>query len=135
MDIHVGRNDRFNGGRPVPKEIEGYHGSFGSKDSFKRGFSEGFALGYSEAMVGKEFSAIYLFTADPAHQEIYTAAGFDQGVKEGYFALQGRKEGTICPVAKSTTLGYCSGFETGARLAKRALPTLETQFAYTLPVW
>lgn len=137
MDIHVGRNDRFNGDTPAPERVEGYHREFGDKESFRKGFKEGFASGYSEAMAGKSFSALYFFGSELGASDAATAASFDAGVKDGYFITRGNKNaGGSCPTKNSAAPGYCAGFDTGARLARKALPTLtDAQVAFTHPVW
>ena len=89
--------------RKVPKMI-GYDSSFGSKDSFRKGYEAGYRLGYADSIKGVSFR-VNMPTVEVAAAP---DREFDRGVQYGY---------TVRAERCSGSRPFCAGVQAGQALA------------------
>lgn len=87
-----------------PAKIIGYQSSFGSKESFRKGYEAGYRLGYSDSLKGIAFR----MNAPAVEVAAVPDKDFDHGVQYGYAA-----PGTACSGAPA----FCAGVKAGRELA------------------
>jgi hypothetical protein len=89
---------------PKPKKTIGYQPSFGSKDSFRKGYQQGYRLGYADSVKGIAFrmSAPHVTVAAKPDRD------FDRGVQYGYISSRSLCTGSAV---------FCSGVQAGRALA------------------
>jgi hypothetical protein len=83
-----------------------YKSAFGSKDSFRRGFEQGFRYGYSDSAKGETFRMISPELNDLAVND----KDFDRGVQAGF-------EGHADGCRQGFTPAFCSGVTVGRSMA------------------
>ncbi len=136
VDFHAARVRTPRQLREIDRPV-GYQPEFGSRESFRSGFHEGFLAGYEDSIAGRDFRGFQIVAAfansDPAFPK-----DFDLGVVEGYKTGQRvgiedleadadfNPEQAACP-AKPDRDGrrpayadaYCSGYVSAYRLGYR----------------
>lgn len=90
-----------------PAKVIGYQPSFGSKESFRKGYAAGYRLGYADSLKG------ITFRMNPPSVDVAAVPDkdFDHGVQYGYVA-----PGTACSGAPS----FCAGVKAGRALAEES---------------
>jgi len=89
---------------PKARRVVGYRSEFGSKESFQKGFAQGFRLGYSDSVKGIAFRMTPPVVTIAAKPD----GDFDRGVRYGYLS-----PGTAC----SGSLTFCTGVQAGRAIA------------------
>jgi hypothetical protein len=90
-----------------PAKIIGYQPSFGSKESFRKGYQAGYRLGYADSLKGIAFR----MNGPAVDVAAVPDKDFDQGVQYGYAA-----PGTVCSGAPA----FCAGVKVGRAIAEES---------------
>jgi hypothetical protein len=99
----------------VPKTV-GYQASFGSKESFRKGYETGYRLGYADSLKGIAFRMI----APRMNVTAIPDRDFDRGVQYGF-----NSPGNAC----SGPPAYCAGVQAGRTLATATESTTQVASA------
>jgi hypothetical protein len=101
----------------VPKNT-GYRSGFGSKDSFRRGFEQGFRYGYLDSVEGETFRLIPSELNELAVKD----NDFDRGVRAGF-------EGLADGCRQGFSQAFCSGLTVGRSMSGAANDTRHSEVA------